>query len=114
LAEPLPSAVDSAHPTEEAAVATLSEEEVREALRRLPGWRSEGAAIAKEFTFDGGFMGSVGYVNRLAEAAEAADHHPDLTISWNTVTVSWSTHSQGGVTENDLRMAAEADRLAAA
>jgi 4a-hydroxytetrahydrobiopterin dehydratase len=93
-------------------VATLSEEEVREALRGLPGWRSEGAAIVKEFTFEGGFMGSVGYVNRLAEAAEAADHHPDLAISWNTVTVTWSTHSQGGVTENDIRMAAEADRLA--
>ena len=93
-------------------MATLSEEEVRQALRQLPGWRSEGAAIVKEFTFDGGFMGSVGYVNRLAEAAEEADHHPDLTIAWNRVTVSWSTHSQGGVTENDLKMAAEADRLA--
>ena len=94
-------------------MATLSDEEVRQALRQLPGWRSEGNAIAKEFTFEGGFMGSVGYVNRLAEAAEAADHHPDLTISWNRVTVSLSTHSQGGVTEADLKMAAEADRLAA-
>ena len=93
-------------------MATLSEDEVREALRGLPGWRAEGRAIVKEFTFGGGFMGSVGYVNRLAEAAEAADHHPDLAISWNTVTVSWSTHSQGGVTQNDIRMAAEADRLA--
>ncbi|MEZ0283965.1 MAG: 4a-hydroxytetrahydrobiopterin dehydratase [Thermoleophilia bacterium] len=95
-------------------MATLSEEEVRQALRQLPGWRAEGAAIVKEFTFDGGFMGSVGYVNRLAEAAEAADHHPDLTISWDRVTVAWSTHSQGGVTESDLKMAAEADRLASA
>jgi 4a-hydroxytetrahydrobiopterin dehydratase len=93
-------------------VATLSEQEVREALAGLPGWRSEGAAIVKEFSFDGGFMGSVGYVNRLAEAAEAADHHPDVAISWDTVTVTWSTHSQGGVTESDIRMAAEADRLA--
>jgi 4a-hydroxytetrahydrobiopterin dehydratase len=90
----------------------LSEEEVRQALRQLPGWRAEGQAIAKDFTFDGGFMGSLAYVNRLGEAAEAANHHPDLTISWDTVTVSWSTHSQGGVTENDLRMATEADRLA--
>lgn len=95
-------------------MATLSEEEVRQALRQLPGWRSEGAAIVKEFTFNGGFMGSIDYVNRLAEAAEAVDHHPDLTISWETVTVSWSTHSQGGVTESDLRMATEADRLAGA
>ena len=94
-------------------MATLSDEEVRQALRQLPGWRSEGDAIVKEFRFEGGFMGSVGYVNRLAEAAEAADHHPDLTISWDTVTVSLSTHSQGGVTEADLKLAAEADRLAA-
>ena len=94
-------------------MATLSDEEVRQALRQLPGWRSEGDAIVKEFTFEGGFMGSVGYVNRLAEAAAAADHHPDLTISWDTVTVSLSTHSQGGVTEADLKLAAEADRLAA-
>jgi len=93
-------------------MAVLGDQEIREALRQLPGWRREGDAIAKDFTFEGGFMGSVGYVNRLAEAAEAADHHPDLAISWNRVTVSWSTHSQGGVTENDLRMATEADRLA--
>jgi 4a-hydroxytetrahydrobiopterin dehydratase len=93
-------------------VAKLSEEEVRQALRQLPGWRAEGDGIVREFTFDGGFMGSVGYVNRLAEAAEAADHHPDLAISWNKVTVTWSTHSQGGVT--DLKMATEADRLATA
>lgn len=90
----------------------LSDEEVRRALDGLPGWRREGDAIVKEFRFDGGFMGSVGYVNRLAEAAEEADHHPDLSISWNRVTVAWSTHSQGGITENDVRMAGEADRLA--
>jgi 4a-hydroxytetrahydrobiopterin dehydratase len=95
-------------------MATLSEREVDEALRGLPGWRREGAAIVKELTFDGGFMGSLGFVNRLAEAAEAGDHHPDLTISWNVVTVSWSTHSQGGITRNDLAMAGETDRLAAA
>jgi 4a-hydroxytetrahydrobiopterin dehydratase len=54
------------------------------------------------------------FVNRLAEAAEAANHHPDLFISWNKVTVSLSTHSEGGVTERDLSLAGEADRLAAA
>jgi 4a-hydroxytetrahydrobiopterin dehydratase len=90
----------------------LTDEEIRQALRQLPGWRREGAAIAKEFTLKGGFAGSMAFVNRLAEAADAADHHPDLAISWNRVTVSWSTHSQGGVTENDLRMAAETERLA--
>jgi len=95
-------------------MAVLGDDEIREALGGLPGWRREGDAIVKEFRFDGGFTGSVGYVNRLAEAAEAADHHPDLAISWNTVTVTWSTHSQGGITENDVRMAREADRLATA
>ena len=94
-------------------MATLSEEEVRQALRQLPGWRAQGDGIVKDFKFDGGFMGSVGYVNRLAAVAETADHHPDLAIAWDTVTVTWSSHSEGGVTENDLRMATEADRLAA-
>jgi 4a-hydroxytetrahydrobiopterin dehydratase len=93
-------------------MAVLSEEEVRQALRQLPGWRADGRAIAKDFTFEGGFAGALAYVNRLGEAAETAGHHPDLAISWNTVTVTWSTHSQGGVTESDLRMATEADRLA--
>lgn len=93
-------------------MATLTEDEIHQALAGLPGWRAEGGAIVKEFTFDGGFMGSVGYVNRLAEVAEAANHHPDLSISWNRVTVSLSSHSEGGVTANDVAMAAEADRLA--
>jgi 4a-hydroxytetrahydrobiopterin dehydratase len=93
-------------------VARLSDEEIRQALRQLPGWERRGDAIVKDFRLEGGFMGSVAYVNRLAEAAEAADHHPDLGISWDRVTVSLATHSQGGITEKDLRMAAEADRLA--
>jgi 4a-hydroxytetrahydrobiopterin dehydratase len=94
-------------------MAVLTEQQIAERLRELPDWRAEGDAIVREFTFEGGFMGSVGYVNRLAMAAEVADHHPDLEISWNKVTVRFSTHSQGGVTEKDLEMAAEADRLAA-
>jgi 4a-hydroxytetrahydrobiopterin dehydratase len=93
-------------------MAALSADEVRTGLERLPGWRQEGDAIVKEFTLDGGFMGSVGFVNRLAEAAEAADHHPDLAISWNRVTVTLSTHSEGGVTGKDLAMAEQAERLA--
>ncbi|MDX6647579.1 MAG: 4a-hydroxytetrahydrobiopterin dehydratase [Miltoncostaeaceae bacterium] len=93
-------------------MAVLSEEQVAEQLKALPDWRMKGGAIVREFTFDGGFMGSIGFVNRLAAAAEVADHHPDLEISWNKVTVTFSTHSQGGVTDRDLEMAAEADRLA--
>lgn len=89
----------------------LSEAEISAALRQLPGWESAGNAIVKQFTFDD-FMGSVGFVNRVAEPAEEMDHHPDLAISWNTVTVTLSTHSAGGVTDNDLRLATEVDRRA--
>jgi 4a-hydroxytetrahydrobiopterin dehydratase len=91
----------------------FSPDEVARRLREIPGWRAENSAIVKDFEFDAGFMGSIGFVNRLAEAAEAADHHPDLAIAWNRVTVTLSTHSAGGITELDLTLAAEADRLAA-
>ena len=90
----------------------LSEEEIAEALRHLPGWERGDKAIIKTFTFDDGFVGSVGFVNRVTEPAERMNHHPDLEISWNRVTVSLSTHSQGGVTDNDLRLATEVDKLA--
>ncbi len=93
-------------------MALLSGEELEAGLAGLPGWRAEGGAIVRQYAFEGGFMGSVGFVNRLAEAAEAANHHPDLAISWNRVTVSLSTHSEGGVTAGDLALAREADRLA--
>jgi 4a-hydroxytetrahydrobiopterin dehydratase len=91
----------------------LSAEEVQQALRGLGGWEHRGESLVRTFTLDG-FMGSVGFVNRLAQAAEAADHHPDLDIRWNRVTVTLSTHSEGGVTAKDLALAAEADRLATA
>jgi 4a-hydroxytetrahydrobiopterin dehydratase len=95
-------------------MAVLEPEELRAALAERPGWFVEGKAIVRRYELDGGFVGSMRFVNRLAEAAEAANHHPDLFISWNKVTVSLSTHSEGGVTERDLSLAGEADRLAAA
>jgi len=92
----------------------LTTNEIQRALAGMPGWEHVGDTIIRQYTLDGGFMGSVAFVNRLAGAAEAADHHPDLTISWNRVTVTLATHSQGGVTERDIALAGEADRLAAA
>lgn len=89
-------------------------DELARRLSQLPGWSAAGPAIIKEYEFDTGFMGSIGFVNRLAGAAEAADHHPDLAISWNRVTVTLSTHSAGGVTQKDLDLAAQADGLSAA
>ncbi|MGH9000489.1 MAG: 4a-hydroxytetrahydrobiopterin dehydratase [Acidimicrobiia bacterium] len=90
---------------------TLAESEVRAALAGLDGWALAGAAIVKEFRF-GGFPEAVAFVGRLVEPAEAADHHPDLDIRYNRVTVTLSTHSEGGVTPKDLALAPRIDALA--
>ena len=90
----------------------LTDDQVRSALAELDGW--EGSAtggISKTFAFED-FLGSVAFVNRLTGAAEAANHHPDLAISWNKVTVTFVSHSAGGVTEADLAGARAADDLA--
>jgi 4a-hydroxytetrahydrobiopterin dehydratase len=90
----------------------LTPDEIDAALAGMPGWERDGDTIVRQFSLQGGFMGSVDFVNRLAEAAEAADHHPDLLVSWNRVTVTLATHSQGGITEKDIALARHADRLA--
>lgn len=87
----------------------LSEEEIRGRLAE--GWDVVGNAIRKEYRFET-FPTAIAFVNRLADAAEAANHHPDLDIRYNRVVVTLSTHSEGGVTEKDLALAAEAERLA--
>ena len=89
----------------------LSEEEIAARLGELQGWRREGDTIAKEFKLDD-FVGSVDFVNRLAPVAEELNHHPDLQVSWNKVTVSITTHSEGGLTENDFNLAKSIDPLA--
>lgn len=91
----------------------LSEADVLERLRALDGWRLDGTAIAKRFTF-AGFPEAVAFVNRLVPSAEAADHHPDLTINYRRVAVSFTTHSEGGITEKDFAGAAAAERAACA
>jgi 4a-hydroxytetrahydrobiopterin dehydratase len=92
-------------------MALLSDEEIEDRLRRLDGWEREGGAIRKRFELDD-FKGSVDFVNRLTPAAEEMNHHPDLEISWNKVTVSLSTHSQGGLTDSDFELAGKIDSVA--
>ena len=92
-------------------MARLSDEEIGERLERLDGWERDGDAIKK--TFEGeDFMSSVNLVDKLAPVAEEMNHHPDLEISWNKVTVTLSTHSEGGLTENDFELAGSIDGLA--
>ena len=76
-------------------------------------WRRDGQAIVREWTF-ADFAAAVAFVNRVAEAAEAANHHPDITVhGWNKVRLELSTHSAGGLTEADFALAARIDPLAA-
>lgn len=92
-------------------MALLSDSEIEERLAGLPGWERRGDAIAKQFEC-GDFVGSVKFVDSLVEPAELMNHHPDLEISWSQVTVSLSTHSEGGLTANDFELAAKIDARA--
>jgi len=89
----------------------LGDDEIERRLADRPGWERAGDAIRREFTFDD-FVGSIRFVDSLVEPAEAMGHHPDLAVSWNRVTVTITTHSEGGVTGNDFELAAAIDRLA--
>jgi 4a-hydroxytetrahydrobiopterin dehydratase len=91
----------------------LTDEQIQEQVRGLEGWTREGNAIRKQFTF-AGFPEAVGFVNRLVPEAERADHHPDITINYRRVTLSYSTHSEGGLTLKDIDGARMADRAARA
>jgi 4a-hydroxytetrahydrobiopterin dehydratase len=88
---------------------TLSADDLRRQLAALPGWDPAGDAVRKTFEFPS-FPEAVAFVNRVAEGAERADHHPDILISYRRVTLSWSTHSAGGVTGKDIEGARMADR----
>ncbi len=88
----------------------LDEDEIDALLRDLPGWERDGDTIAKAFD-RGDFAGSVEFVNRLMPVAEEMNHHPDLEISWSTVTVSISTHSEGGLTAADFELARRIETL---
>jgi 4a-hydroxytetrahydrobiopterin dehydratase len=92
-------------------MARLAEEEIDEQLGKVDGWRREGDAIVKEFD-RGDFAGSVDFVNAIAPRAEDMNHHPDLGISWATVTVTITTHSEGGLTGNDFELARRIDAVA--
>lgn len=90
----------------------LTETEIRERLTRLDGWAVVGDALRKTFAF-ADFAQSIRFVNALADAAETADHHPDMDIRYANVHIALSTHDSGGITEKDFALAQEADNAAA-
>lgn len=83
----------------------LNPDALHHELDRLDGWSGTSKeGISKTYTFDD-FAGSIAFVNEIAEQAEQANHHPDLTISWNKVTVTYISHSANGVTQSDIEQA---------
>lgn len=89
----------------------LTDPEIQSALGSLPGWRRNGKAIERIFEFPG-FKDAMAFVNRIAEAAEQADHHPDIDIRYNKVTMALISHDSGGVTQRDIRMAGKINEIA--
>src|SRR4051812_19191252 len=90
----------------------LPDNEIESRLADVEGWSCEGDVIKKEFKNDD-FVGSVRFVDALVEPAEDMNHHPDLELSWDTVTVSITNHAAGGLTEADFELAKRIDKVAA-
>jgi 4a-hydroxytetrahydrobiopterin dehydratase len=93
-------------------MATISTEEAKRKLQTLAGWELSGNAIRRQFTLRD-FTDALAFVVRLGFAAESVDHHPDILINYKRVTLTYSTHSAGGLTDKDFAGAEEASRLAA-
>lgn len=89
----------------------LTDEELQTHLERVPQWSMVDDAISRQYSFHG-FVGSIQFVNQVALAAEAANHHPDIDIRFAKVTLTLTTHDSGGITINDFNLAATCDDLA--
>lgn len=93
-------------------MAVLSDDEVDTAAATLDGWARADGALRRSITF-GSFLDGIDAVRDVAELAERADHHPDIDIRWRTVTFALVTHSQGGITDQDVELARQIDQLLA-
>jgi 4a-hydroxytetrahydrobiopterin dehydratase len=91
-------------------MATLNRADAEQRVKNLSGWTLDGNAIKKQFVLKD-FPGAVAFVNQLVPSAEAADHHPDILINYKRVTLTYSTHSEGGLTDKDFAGAEMADRV---
>jgi 4a-hydroxytetrahydrobiopterin dehydratase len=89
----------------------LTASEVGLALQTLPGWTGDGKSIVRVFQF-GNFLEAIEFVNKIAVAAETANHHPDILINYNKVTLTLVSHDSGGVTRRDIGMAGKINEIA--
>lgn len=90
----------------------MTDEQVQERLATSPDWSDAGETIQRTFQFKD-FVQAMRFVNRVADAAEAMQHHPDILVRWNKVTLTLSTHDAGGITTLDFDLADQCDTLAA-
>ena len=94
----------------EGGVSPLTREEAENLLRHLNGWKLEGAVISKEYSFKNYYQ-TLAFVNATAWISHREDHHPDLTVGYNTCRVAYTTHAINGLSENDFICAAKIDAL---
>jgi 4a-hydroxytetrahydrobiopterin dehydratase len=92
-------------------MAVLTDAEIQQALTTLSGWQRNGDAIQRVFRFPD-FKAAMQFVNKVAEKAEQANHHPDIDIRYNTITMALVSHDSGGVTQRDVRMAEAINKIA--
>ena len=88
----------------------LTDAELKAALQALPGWGLESGAIVKTYKF-GKFADGIAFVSRVAQAADAMDHHPDIDIRYTKIRVALSTHDAGGITGMDTKLASQIEKL---
>ena len=92
-------------------MAILTDSEIQQALSNLKGWQRQGKAIERIFEFPD-FKAAMQFVNKIADAAEQANHHPDIDIRYNKVTMALVSHDAGGVTQRDVKMARRINEIA--
>ena len=92
-------------------MAVLTDAEIQQALASLSGWQRNGGTIQRVFRFPD-FKLAMQFVNKVADAAEQVNHHPDIDIRYNTVTMALISHDSGGVTQRDVRMAETINKIA--
>jgi 4a-hydroxytetrahydrobiopterin dehydratase len=91
-------------------MAKLSTDAVQAGLKKLPGWRLNSDTIGKQYTLPS-FPEAMKFVNRVADLAEQADHHPDILINYRRVTLTLATHSEGGLTQKDFDLAEKIEKV---
>lgn len=91
-------------------MAALGNDAIHQRLETMPGWSLQGKDLHKKYTFKS-FLPGIDFVNKIAQAAESAGHHPDITINYNVIGISLSTHSEGGITEKDFDLATKIDQI---